>query len=47
MNKKSQFLFSLLAFCILCGAILLAIALISPPEPLSADGGAGTVERNR
>ena len=37
MNRKHQIKLSILALCILGGAIYLTIALTSPPEPLPAD----------
>ncbi len=40
LNKKNQILISCLAFCILGGAALLTIALISPPAPLPIEAPA-------
>jgi hypothetical protein len=42
VNKQNQALFSILALCILVGAIILTMALISAPAPLvSLDACAG------
>ena len=40
MNKQNQFLFPILALCILGGDVYMTMTLISPPAPLPADAPA-------
>ena len=40
MKNANRNFFSLLAFCLLVGVVLLTVTLISPPAPLPADAPA-------